>query len=66
MALWDDTGWASQGPILTAILQERREDAERMLHMWTVGDLEKLALAADELKVLIRQERVRQNDHRNQ
>jgi hypothetical protein len=58
--LWTDNGPASQGKIITAILQGRRSDAEQFLHRWAVNDLVMLARAADILKQLCLEEQVRQ------
>jgi hypothetical protein len=52
--LWDDNGPISQGKILTAIMQDRRDDARQMMRGWTTRDLRTLAARADELARMAR------------
>jgi hypothetical protein len=57
---WTDEGPFSPQKILTAIMQNRREDAEEILRHWTVSDLIILAKAAYLLNMLAVQAQVRQ------
>jgi len=51
--LWQDKGRASQGKIITAILQDRNDDAVRLLSAWSDKDLIILDQAASKLRQLI-------------
>jgi hypothetical protein len=54
MALWDDQGPIYQGKILTAIMQDRPEEAMKMMRGWTTRDLRILAARAEELARMAR------------
>jgi hypothetical protein len=54
MALWADEGPASQGKILTAILQDDAGKAETLMRGWSPADLDDLAGAAEVLIILAR------------
>jgi hypothetical protein len=62
--LWADEGPVSQGKILTAIMQDKRAEAEDMLRSWTVNDLIKLASAATMLEMLALQAQQAQDRRR--
>ena len=51
--LWDDVGPASQGKIVTAILQDRDQEARQMLRRWTSADRRTLQRALRHLDRMI-------------
>jgi hypothetical protein len=54
--IWTDQGPASQGEVITAILQGDRQAAARLLRGWSGPDLVELARAAAELSAMATRE----------
>jgi len=50
--LWADKGPISQGKILTAVMQNREDEARKMLDGWTADDLYYLRRSCDRLSLL--------------
>lgn len=59
--LWLDQGEASQGKIITAMLQGDQSKARFLLRRWSSDDLTALDRAAEALSLIIRQEKVRRS-----
>lgn len=56
--LWADSGEASQGKIVTALLRDDEAEAARLLRMWSTPDLLSLLMVARRLDYLIGRERI--------
>lgn len=57
--LWKDDGPYSQGKVITAILQNREDDAREILRSWAFRDLVSLVKAAEKLATMATQEAIK-------